>query len=147
MKFHQISIVASIVFLSGFAQLASASGGPKVTLVNQLGNQSYLVMNYDVIASEEDIKNIEMLGHLVSYQETQSFNDFQRMDAFSFTQNAGVYPDISGNYIYAGLGSATLTPDFSCQNLVARFNPTAKNITITVKKSVVSSNQISCVVG
>lgn len=145
MKFRQIGIIASVVFLSGLAQIASAANGPEITLNNQLGNGSYLVMNFDVIETEDDVQDVRRLihlktyGHLVSYQEDKVFNDFQKMDNFSFTKDAGGYScnsgNNSGNYICAGIGSTTLTPDFSCQNLGSRFNPAAKNITITVRKS------------
>ncbi len=144
MKFRQCMIIFSIIFLAGFAQLASAQNGPGVTLNNQLGNDSYLVMNYDVIQTEEDIANIETLGRLVSYQKTKVFNDFTKMDTFSFAKKAASYPTYNGNYIYAGIGSKMLTPDGSCQNFVARINSNTKHMTITVKKSLESPTEISC---
>ncbi len=146
MKLRQCILILSIVFLASFAQLATAAKGPEVTLVNQLGNQSYLVMNFDVIETEGDIKDVhEMFGPLISYAEKKSFSDFQRMDNFSFAKTVSSYPSISGNYIYAGLRSTILKPDASCQNLASRFNPVAKNITITVRKSSISPDEISCV--
>lgn len=138
-----ISITLLIV-----SQTIFASTGPSITLINQLESPgSYVVMNYDVQQSAlTSLGNIESVGSLVSAQKQQTFGDLQGMKSFSFESKPSQYPGYVGTYLYGERDGQKLLPDFSCQNLNEKINPSAPSVTITVSISKIALNQIGCIV-